>query len=107
VTRIHTAWDVFRPISTGFIGSSLKWHGSLSADYFYDESDGKAYYIDANPRITEPMNAAVNGINLADMQVRLSMMEYIMTSYDDDIVELRLQNGNIVTINSDAIAFVI
>src|SRR5208283_4512433 len=28
---------------------------------------------DANPRITEPMNAVVNGINLADLQVQLSL----------------------------------
>jgi predicted ATP-grasp superfamily ATP-dependent carboligase len=68
------------------IGSSLKWHGSLSVDYFYNEAEDKAYYIDANPRITEPMNAAVNGINLADMQVRLSMGELIPTSNSDHIV---------------------
>jgi hypothetical protein len=39
-------------------------------DYFWDEQPS---YIDANPRITEPMNAVVNGINLADLQVQLSL----------------------------------
>lgn len=55
------------------IGQSLGWHGSLSIDYFWDEQTGQPSYIDANPRITEPMNAVINGINLADMQVQLSL----------------------------------
>jgi hypothetical protein len=54
------------------LGASLGWHGSLSIDYFFNEANGRVYYIDANPRITEPMNAAVNGINLSDIQIRLS-----------------------------------
>ena len=55
------------------IGQYLAWHGSLSIDYFWDEQTGQPSYIDANPRITEPMNAVVNGINLADLQVQLSL----------------------------------
>jgi predicted ATP-grasp superfamily ATP-dependent carboligase len=55
------------------LGRYLNWHGSLSIDYFWDESTGQPAYIDANPRITEPMNALVNGINLADLQVQLSL----------------------------------
>jgi predicted ATP-grasp superfamily ATP-dependent carboligase len=55
------------------MGKSLNWHGSLSIDYFWDEDGGQPAYIDANPRITEPMNAVVNGLNLADMQVQLSL----------------------------------
>lgn len=67
------------------IGESLKWHGSLSMDYFYHESDDRAYYIDANPRITEPMNSVVNGINFAEMQIRLSLGKSIPTNYTDQI----------------------
>ena len=55
------------------IGQVLDWHGSLSIDYFWDRQIGQPSYIDANPRITEPMNAIVNGINLADLQVQLSL----------------------------------
>ncbi len=55
------------------IGQYLTWHGSLSIDYFWDEQTGQPSYIDANPRITEPMNAVINGINLADLQVQLSL----------------------------------
>ncbi len=57
------------------IGRVLEWHGSLSVDYFWDETRDQPSYIDANPRITEPMNAMVNGVNLADLQVRLSLGE--------------------------------
>jgi len=59
------------------IGNQLNWHGSLSIDYFWNEGNQAPAYIDANPRITEPVNALVNGINLADLQVRLSLGEKI------------------------------
>jgi hypothetical protein len=55
------------------IGHYLAWHGSLSIDYFWDGQTEQPSYIDANPRITEPMNTVVNGINLADLQVQLSL----------------------------------
>ena len=61
------------------IGQYLSWHGSLSIDYFWNEQTGQPSYIDANPRITEPMNAVVNGINLADLQVQLSLGKEIST----------------------------
>lgn len=57
------------------LGKELEWHGGLSIDYFWNEETGRPSYIDANPRITEPMNAVVNGLNVADMQVRLSLGE--------------------------------
>ena len=57
------------------LGTALSWHGSFSADYFWDENLGAASYIDANPRITEPMNAYVNGVDLAGLQVELSLNE--------------------------------
>jgi hypothetical protein len=59
------------------IGQVLGWHGSLSIDYFWVGDTGQPSYIDANPRITEPMNAVVNGINLADLQVQLSLGKVI------------------------------
>lgn len=62
------------------IGYYLDWHGSLSIDYFWDKQTGQPAYIDANPRITEPMNAVVNGINLADMQVQLSLGKEISST---------------------------
>ena len=57
------------------LGRELDWHGGMSIDYFWNEETEQPSYIDANPRITEPMNAVVNGVNVADMQVRLSLGE--------------------------------
>jgi len=57
------------------LGRELHWHGSLSIDYFWDEALSSPSYIDCNPRITEPMNAMFNGVNLAELQVRLSLGE--------------------------------
>jgi predicted ATP-grasp superfamily ATP-dependent carboligase len=57
------------------LGEALEWHGGLSIDYFWNEETGTPAYIDANPRLTEPMNAVLNGVNVADLQVRLSLGE--------------------------------
>ena len=71
---------VDRPIVRGHferLGRELEWHGGMSIDYFWNEETRRPSYIDANPRITEPMNAVVNGVNVADMQVRLSLGEHV------------------------------
>jgi hypothetical protein len=68
---------VDRPVVRGHferLGRELAWRAGLSIDYFWNEETGRPSYIDANPRITEPMNAVVNGLNV-DMQVRLSLGE--------------------------------
>lgn len=57
------------------MGDHLSWHGGFSADYFWDETSRRPAYIDCNPRLTEPMNSLVNGVNLADLQVRLTLGE--------------------------------
>jgi len=54
------------------IGSHLAWHGSVNVDYLLADS-GVPRYIDAIPRLVEPMNAAFSGVNLADLLVRLSL----------------------------------
>ncbi|MCB2177617.1 MAG: carbamoyl-phosphate-synthetase [Actinomycetales bacterium] len=64
------------------LGSALGWHGGFSVDYFWDEATGRAAYIDPNPRLTEPMNALVNGANLAELQVRLSLGEQLPSVAD-------------------------
>lgn len=58
------------------LGEELRWHGGMSIDFFWDEEAQSPSYIDANPRITEPMNAVVNGVNVADLQVRISLGEH-------------------------------
>jgi hypothetical protein len=50
----------------------LNWHGPLAIDYFFDEEKGIPFYIDASPRLVEPMNAVINNINIPEYLVRLS-----------------------------------
>lgn len=64
------------------LGSALGWHGGFSVDYFWDEATGRAAYIDPNPRLTEPVNALVNGVNLPELQVRLSLGEHVPSVVD-------------------------
>jgi predicted ATP-grasp superfamily ATP-dependent carboligase len=57
------------------LGNHLRWHGALALDYFFDSATGQPNYIEANPRLVEPMNAALSGVNLAEILVRLSLGE--------------------------------
>ncbi len=57
------------------LGRALDWHGALSLDYFYDDADGAIAYVDANPRLVEPMNALYSGVDLTDLLVRVSLGE--------------------------------
>jgi len=57
------------------LGGNLSWHGALAVDYFYDPATNQPLYIEANPRLVEPMNAVLSGVNLPDILVRLSLGE--------------------------------
>ena len=57
------------------LGEHLGWHGALAVDYFFDPATDQPSYIEANPRLVEPMNALFSGVNLADILVRLSLGE--------------------------------
>lgn len=52
------------------IGRSLTWHGGLTLDFIY--SDGKPYFIECNPRMVEPGNAAAAGVNFPNLLINLS-----------------------------------
>jgi hypothetical protein len=64
------------------LGEYLHWHGCLAIDYLPgpEGSTPLPLYIDANPRLVECMNAALSGLNLAEMQVRLSLQERLSVS---------------------------
>jgi hypothetical protein len=67
---------VERPAVRGhleWIGRRLGWHGPLSVDYLYDDATGTPRYIDASPRLVEPMNAFVNGVDLPRAQLLSSL----------------------------------
>ncbi len=55
------------------LGRALDWHGALVLDYLYDRAEAQPYYIEANPRLVEPMNAVLSGVNLADILAQLSL----------------------------------
>jgi len=59
------------------LGQHLCWHGALSLDYILDRDARVPLFIDANPRLVEPMNGVFSGVNLADALVRVSLGEKV------------------------------
>jgi hypothetical protein len=57
------------------LGRTLEWHGPLALDYLFEEASGLPTYLEANPRLVEPMNATLSGVNLADLTVRVVLGE--------------------------------
>jgi predicted ATP-grasp superfamily ATP-dependent carboligase len=55
------------------IGERLAWHGALSVDYMISDRADGPLYIDCNPRLVEPMNALLSGLDLTDLLVRVSL----------------------------------
>lgn len=53
------------------LGEALSWEGGLTLDYMHE--DGSPQYIECNPRTVEPGNAAASGVNIPDLQVRLTL----------------------------------
>jgi predicted ATP-grasp superfamily ATP-dependent carboligase len=59
----------------GLIGERLGWHGALSVDYILREDDAAPRLIDCNPRLVEPMNAYLAGVDLVTLLLRISRGE--------------------------------
>jgi hypothetical protein len=57
------------------IGAALAWHGALSFDTIADAATNTPLFIDANPRLVEPMNAWLSGVDLAGAMISLSLGE--------------------------------
>ncbi|MDQ2953836.1 MAG: hypothetical protein M3R18_02725, partial [Pseudomonadota bacterium] len=57
------------------IGARLGWHGALSVDYIWQESQNTPLYIDCNPRLVEPMNALWSGLDLTQLLLDVSCGE--------------------------------
>jgi predicted ATP-grasp superfamily ATP-dependent carboligase len=60
----------------GRIGAALTWHGALSFDYVREARSGTPYFIDANPRLVEPMNAWLSGVDLPGALLLISLGEH-------------------------------
>jgi glutathione synthase/RimK-type ligase-like ATP-grasp enzyme len=57
------------------IGGALRWHGACSFDYIREGTSGRLYFIDANPRLVEPMNAWFSGVDLPGALLQVSLGE--------------------------------
>jgi predicted ATP-grasp superfamily ATP-dependent carboligase len=57
------------------VGGRLAWHGALSVDYIRRDGDDMPVYIDCNPRLVEPMNAALSGADLVGLLLAVSLGE--------------------------------
>jgi predicted ATP-grasp superfamily ATP-dependent carboligase len=57
------------------IGQALRWHGALSFDYIREYATGTPHFIDANPRLVEPMNAWLSGVDLSGALLQISLGE--------------------------------
>lgn len=57
------------------LGEALRWHGGLTLDYLHEDSSPR--YIECNPRTVEPANAAASGVNIPDLQVRMTAGEVL------------------------------
>jgi hypothetical protein len=55
------------------IGAALAWHGALSFDYIQDGATGTPRFFDANPRLVEPMNAWLSGVDLPGALLQVSL----------------------------------
>ncbi|KAH6669198.1 hypothetical protein B0J14DRAFT_641125 [Halenospora varia] len=53
------------------LGAHLSWHGALSLDAILENGE-KLWYIDVNPRIVEPMNALLSGVDLVQTLLDVS-----------------------------------
>ena len=52
------------------VGEALRWHGGLALDYFH--VGGEPVFIECNPRLVEPANAAASGCNLPLLSIALA-----------------------------------
>jgi predicted ATP-grasp superfamily ATP-dependent carboligase len=57
------------------IGERLAWHGALCVDYILRDDDDTPLLIDCNPRLVEPMNAYLAGVDLVGLLLLISQGE--------------------------------
>ena len=70
--------SVSRPevrVDVEMIGQKLAWHGALSVDYVLSDDSAIPLLIDCNPRLVEPMNAYLAGVDLVGLLLRISQGE--------------------------------
>ena len=74
VLKLSVVSEQVREI-VGRIGAALAWHGALSLDYIREDGTETPNFIDANPRLVEPMNAWLSGVDLPGALLGISLGE--------------------------------
>jgi ATP-grasp domain len=64
------------------LGERLAWHGALSVDYVRPDDGTTAFLIDCNPRLVEPMNAYLAGLDLVGSLLLTSQDEAPLVASD-------------------------
>ncbi|KLU63485.1 carbamoyl-phosphate synthase large chain [Peptococcaceae bacterium CEB3] len=55
------------------VGEYLDWQGCLMLDYLFDNELQQPFYIEANPRPGETMNATLSGFNIIESLIEVSL----------------------------------
>jgi len=55
------------------LGRELEWHGALFLEYFWDPAKDFPEYIECNPRLGEPVNAKLSGVDLVGALAAVSL----------------------------------
>jgi hypothetical protein len=71
--------SVSRPVVVAHmqaLGARLRWHGALDFDFILRDGDpARPLYIDANPRLVEPVSAYLSGVDLGAALLRVAQGE--------------------------------
>jgi hypothetical protein len=71
--------SVARPVVVAHLqalGARLRWHGALDFDFILRDADpARPLYIDANPRLVEPVSAYLSGVDLGAAVLRVAQGE--------------------------------
>jgi hypothetical protein len=67
------------------LASHLQWHGPLFADYFIDEQAGTPEYIEVNPRIGDPGNATLSGVDICEKWIDIGLGRAEPLTYHGEI----------------------
>lgn len=57
------------------LGEKLAWHGALSIDYILPDAGATPRLVDCNPRLVEPMNGYLAGVDLVGLLLEVSQGE--------------------------------
>ena len=63
------------------LGAYLNWSGPIALDYIYNTETHEPLYLEANPRLVEPMNAFLSGINFPKLNVQIALKDPVIQDH--------------------------